>query len=100
MAQVTNLLSSYRYCFLKDHTTVSVETQAACSALPYLAIPHEVRITGIHLQSPCSPGNMALSPWPLLLLLSCAGERNSEQCWGMVAGKRLKNAEISWLGKR
>lgn len=39
MAQVTNLLSGYRYCFLKDHTTVSVETRAACGALPLLGYP-------------------------------------------------------------
>ena len=39
MAQVTNLLSGYRYCFLKDHTTVSVETQAAYSALPLPGYP-------------------------------------------------------------
>ncbi|XP_032031313.2 stereocilin isoform X9 [Hylobates moloch] len=68
-AQVTNLLSGYIYCFLKDHTTVSVEPQAACSALPSPGYLTKVRITRTHLRYQCSPGNMALSLCPLLLLL-------------------------------
>ncbi|XP_073851752.1 stereocilin isoform X17 [Macaca fascicularis] len=61
--------AGYRYCFLKDHTTVSVEPQAACSALPSPGYPTQLRLTRTPLRYQCSPGNMALSLWPLLLLL-------------------------------
>ncbi|XP_051677705.1 stereocilin isoform X3 [Oryctolagus cuniculus] len=59
-------LLGYRYYFLKEQTTVSAEPQAACSALPSPGWPTQ----GENNQN--SPGNMAVSLRPLLLLLSCA----------------------------
>lgn len=70
MAQVTNLLSGYGYCFLKDHTTVSVETQAACSALPSPGYPTQGEnnqnsplvpaLTWKHGSEPLGPGVAAI----------------------------------------
>lgn len=49
VAPVTNLMSGYRYCFPRDHTTASEEPQAAYNALSSPGYSAKVRRTSTRL---------------------------------------------------